>query len=93
MLHVRLDYRLKSKVAETLASVGLTLSDAVPILLTRVAAGGGLPTGLTADPEGHDARLRARAREALDEPHSAVPHKRVMSDMQALIDGKRGARP
>ena len=50
MLHVRVDDQLKSKAAETLAGVGLTLSDAVRILLTRVAAEGGLPAGLTADP-------------------------------------------
>ncbi|MDE0201625.1 MAG: type II toxin-antitoxin system RelB/DinJ family antitoxin [Rhodospirillaceae bacterium] len=29
MLHVRVDDRLKAKAADTLASVGLTLSDAV----------------------------------------------------------------
>ena len=51
MLHVRVDNQLKNKAAHTLASVGLTLSDAVRILLTRVAAEGGLPAGLTADPE------------------------------------------
>ena len=92
MLHVRVDDQLKSKAAETLAGVGLTLSDAVRILLTRVAAEGGLPAGLTADPEAHDAWFRAKVREALDDPHPTVPHEQVMSDSQALIDGKRGAR-
>lgn len=92
MLHVRVDERLKSKAADTLAGVGLTLSDAVRILLTRVAAEGGLPAGLTADPEAHDAWFRAKVREALDDPRPAVPHERVMSETQALIDGKRRAR-
>ena len=49
MLHVRVDDQLKTKAADALAGVGLTLSDAVRILLTRVAAEGGLPAGLTAD--------------------------------------------
>ena len=93
MLHVRVDDELKTRAADTLAGVGLTLSDAVRILLTRIAAEGGLPAGLTADPEAHDAWFRARVREALDDPRPAVPHEQVMSDMQALIDGKRRARP
>ena len=49
MLHVRVDDGLKSKAADALAGVGLTLSDAVRILLTRIAAEGGLPAGLTVD--------------------------------------------
>lgn len=92
MLHVRVDEQLKSKAADTLAGVGLTLSDAVRILLTRVAAEGGLPAGLTADPQAHDAWFRAKVREALDDPRPAIPHKQVMSETQALIDGKRRAR-
>ena len=92
MLHVRVDDQLKTKAADTLAGVGLTLSDAVRILLTRVAAEGGLPAGLTTDPEAHDAWFRAKVREALDDPHPTAPHEQVMSDTQALIDGKRRAQ-
>ena len=92
MLHVRVDEQLKAKAAETLAEIGLTLSDAVRILLTRVAAEGGLPAGLTADPEAHDAWFRAKVREALDDPSPASPHERVMTDAQSLIDRKRRAR-
>ena len=36
MLHVRVDEALKTQAAEVLAGVGLTVSDAVRILLTRV---------------------------------------------------------
>lgn len=92
MLHVRVDDRLKAQAAETLASVGLTLSDAVRILLTRIAAEGGLPAGLTADPGAHDAWFRAKVREALDDRRRPVPHQRAMDDAQALIDGKRRGR-
>lgn len=92
MVHVRVDNQLKSKAADTLAGVGLTLSDAVRILLTRVAAEGGLPAGLTADPEAHDRWFRARVREALDDTRPAIPHEQTMDRAQALIDGKRRAR-
>jgi len=51
MIHVRVDDKLKAEAAEKLANFGLTLSDAVRILLTRIAKEGGLPAGLTADPD------------------------------------------
>ena len=89
MLHVRVDAQLKIRAADTLAGVGLTLSDAVRILLTRVVAEGGLPAGLTSDPEAHDAWFRAKVREALDDPRPALPHEQAMAEARALIDGKR----
>lgn len=93
MLHVRVDDGLKSRAAEALADVGLTISDAVRILLTRIAAEGGLPAGLTMDPDAYDAWFRSKVREALDDPRPSTPHDRVMNDAQALIDAKRRARP
>lgn len=92
MLHVRVDDELKARAAEALAGVGLTISDAVRILLTRVAAEGGLPAGLTADPEAYDAWFRSKVREALDDSRPAVPHDQVMNKAQALIDAKRHGR-
>jgi len=92
MLHVRVDDRLKAEAAEKLASFGLTVSDAVRILLTRVAKEGGLPAGLTADPQAYDTWFRAKVQEALDDRRPAVPQEQVMDEVQALIDRKRGAR-
>ncbi|MDF3387963.1 MULTISPECIES: type II toxin-antitoxin system RelB/DinJ family antitoxin [unclassified Sulfitobacter] len=92
MLHVRVDDQLKAQASDALAGVGLTLSDAVRILLTRVAAEGGLPAGLTADPDAYDAWFRAKVQEALDDPRPTTPHATAMQDAQALIDGKRLAK-
>ena len=92
MLHVRVDDQLKAQAADALAGVGLTLSDAVRILLTRVAKEGGLPAGLTADPDAYDAWFRAKVQDALDDPRPAVPHAQVMQEAQALIDKKRRAQ-
>ena len=78
MLHVRVDDQLKADASEKLARVGLTVSDAVRILLTRVAREGGLPAGLTADPEAHDAWFRAKVQEALADTLLTVPHRQVM---------------
>jgi DNA-damage-inducible protein J len=88
MLHVRVDDDLKARASETLANVGLTVSDAVRILLTRVAKEGGLPASLTADAAAHDAWFRAKVQEALDDPRPTVPHAQVMDEVQALIDRK-----
>jgi DNA-damage-inducible protein J len=92
MLHVRIDDRLKAQASETLARVGLTVSDAVRILLTRVASDGGLPAGLTSDPAAHDAWFRAKVHEALTDTRATVPHRKVMDEVQARIDRKRRDR-
>lgn len=92
MLHVRVDEELKSEAATKLAAVGLTVSDAVRILLTRVAHEGGLPAGLTLDPAAYDAWFRAKVQEALADPQPAVPHDEVMNEVQAVIDRKRRAK-
>ena len=91
MLHVRVDDQLKTQATEALAKFGLTVSDAVRILLTRVAAEGALPPGLTADPDAHDAWFRAKVQEALDDTRPPVTHEQVMNDIQILIDRKRRA--
>jgi len=91
MLHVRVDDQLKAQATAALSSVGLTVSDAVRILLTRVAAEGGLPAGLTADPAAYDTWLRAKVQEALADPRPATPHAQVMQEARALINGKRRA--
>jgi DNA-damage-inducible protein J len=43
MVHVRIDKRVKAQAAKTLAAMGLSVSDAVRVLLTRVAAEKALP--------------------------------------------------
>ena len=92
MLHVRVDEQLKAQATEALANVGLTVSDAVRILLTRVAREGGLPAGLVADPQVHDAWFRAKVQEALADERPAIPHRQVMDETQALIDRKHRTR-
>lgn|ERR1700722_12734687 len=91
MLHIRVDNKLKTDATEKLASFGLTVSDAVRILLTRVAKEGGLPAGLATDPEAHDAWFRTKVREALADTRPTVPHQQVIDEAQALIDRKRRA--
>lgn len=48
IVHVRVDEQLKAKAAETLAAMGLSVSDAVRVFLTRVVAEQQLPFALKA---------------------------------------------
>ncbi|HTA68353.1 MAG TPA: type II toxin-antitoxin system RelB/DinJ family antitoxin [Bryobacteraceae bacterium] len=43
MVHIRIDEKTKQKAAKTLAAMGLSVSDAVRMLLLRVAAEKALP--------------------------------------------------
>ena len=43
MVHVRVDEKVKEDAAKTLASMGMSVSDAVRMLLVRVAAEKALP--------------------------------------------------
>jgi DNA-damage-inducible protein J len=43
MVHIRVDEKVKAKAARTLATMGLTVSDAVRLLLMRVAAEKAMP--------------------------------------------------
>jgi DNA-damage-inducible protein J len=43
MVHIRIDHKVKAKAAKTLAAMGLTVSDAVRLLLTRIASERALP--------------------------------------------------
>jgi len=62
MVHVPVDENIKAQAAETLASMGLTVSDAVQVFLTRVVADKELPFALKAP----NATTRAAMAEAND---------------------------
>lgn len=46
MIHVRVNEQIKTQATETLAAMGLSVSDAVRVLLTRVVAEQQLPFAL-----------------------------------------------
>ena len=60
MVHVRVDEQVKAQAAETLASMGLTVSAAIRVFLTRVVADKELPFALKAP----DATSRVAIAEA-----------------------------
>lgn len=52
MVHVRIDETIKAQATETLAAMGLTVSDAIRVFLTRVATERQLPFTLKAPDSG-----------------------------------------
>jgi DNA-damage-inducible protein J len=69
MVHVRVDEKIKTEAQETLAAMGLSVSDAVRVLLTRIAAEKQFPFALKVP----NAETRAAMAEAdeIARSHSA----------------------
>lgn len=86
LVQTRIDPALKERAATVLDSMGLTVSDAVRILLTRIANEGALPFSLATDPAAHDAWFRAKVQQALEDPRPTAPH----DDVEAHF-ARRGA--
>lgn len=70
LVQTRIDPAIRDRAAEVLEGMGMTVSDAVRILLTRVAREGALPAGLTVNPAAHDAWFQHKVMQALQRPRS-----------------------
>lgn len=57
MVHVRVDEKIKAQAAETLSAMGLTVSDAVRVFLTRIVVDKELPFALKAPNEASRAAI------------------------------------
>ena len=80
MVHVRVDEKIKIQAAETLSSMGLTVSDAVRVFLTRVVADKALPFTLQAPNE--------TSRAAIAEADQIVQSRRArFTTADALLNG------
>ncbi len=77
LVQTRIDPGVKARAAAVLEGLGMTVSDAVRILLTRTANEGALPFLLTVHAEEHDRWFRAKIHEALDDPRVVVADDRV----------------
>jgi DNA-damage-inducible protein J len=77
LVQTRIDPSVKERASAVLGEMGMTVSDAVRILLTRTANEGVLPFSPARNAAEHDAWFRAKVQEALDDPRPAVPHEQV----------------
>lgn len=69
MVHVRVNEQVKIQASEALASMGLSVSDAVRVFLTRIAAEKQLPFALKVP--------NAETRAALDEAQEIIASRRA----------------
>jgi DNA-damage-inducible protein J len=80
MIHVRIDDELKTAAAETLASMGLSLSDAIRVFLTRVVADNEMPFAIKAP--------NAASRVAIAETEGMIQRRRArFATADELFDG------
>ncbi len=85
MLHVRVDDEIKAQATEALASIGLSVSDAVRILLKRVVNDQAFPLELKVP--------NAATRSAMEEARSMVKARAArFASADALIDDLEEAR-
>ena len=86
LIQTRIDPDIKERAAAVLDAMGMSVSDAVRILLTRTANEGALPLELTADSETYDAWFRAKVLQALDDPRPGVSNEDVAAEFAARRD-------
>jgi DNA-damage-inducible protein J len=87
LVQTRVDPVVKDRASAVLEGLGLTISDAVRMLLTRIANEGALPLELAVQPEAYDAWFRAKVLEALDDLAPHLEHEEV----EARFAAKRAA--
>ena len=86
LVQTRIDAKVKARAAAVLEEIGMTVSDAVRILLTRTANEGALPFPVDPGGAAHDKWFRARSRGAR-RPGSGHRYPRVKEHFA----GRRGA--
>ncbi|MBV6414502.1 MAG: type II toxin-antitoxin system RelB/DinJ family antitoxin [Xanthomonadales bacterium PRO6] len=85
MLHVRVDDEIKAQASEALAAMGLSVSDAVRILLKRVVNDQAFPLELKVP--------NATTRAAMEEARAMTKTRTArFASADALIDGLEEAR-
>jgi len=77
LVQTRIDPDVKEKATAVLEQLGLTVSDAVRILLTRTASEGALPFPLASNVEAHDAWFRSKVQQAIDDSRPSVTNEEV----------------
>jgi DNA-damage-inducible protein J len=82
MVHVRVDEHVKAQAAETLAAMGLSISDAVRVFLTRIAAEKQLPFALKVP--------NAETRAAMEEAR-AISRARFATADELIRDLEKGS--
>lgn len=87
LVQTRIDADVRDRASAVLERMGLTVSDAVRILLTRTANEGVPPLELIENSAAHDAWFRAKVREAIDDKRPDISQ----DDVEAQFAARRKA--
>lgn len=88
LVQTRIDAEVKERATAVLENMGLTVSDAVRILLTRTANEGALPLELVSNSDAHDAWFRAKVQQALEDTR---PDVEDVDDAESHFAARRAA--
>ena len=77
LVQTRIDADVKEKATAVLENMGLTVSDAVRILLTRTANEGMLPLELVSNSQAYDSWFREKVRQALADTRPDIDDSEV----------------
>ena len=94
LVQTRIDAEVRDRASAVLESIGLTVSDAVRILLTRTANEGVLPFELLSTSQAHDAWFRTKVLEALNDTRPDISDNEVeahFAERRAAARLKAGA--
>lgn len=81
LVQTRINRTVKDRASFVLEGLGLTVSDVVRTLLTRIAKEGSVPVELMANSEEYDALFRARVLEIMNDPGDV----RIRDDVLAIL--------
>lgn len=87
LVETRVDADVENRAAAVLARLGLSVSDVVSMLLSRIAHEGALPFELLGDPKSCDIWFRHKVQDALDNEAPPVAHE----DVEAEFTARRAA--
>jgi DNA-damage-inducible protein J len=94
LVQTRIDPKVKRRASAVLERMGITVSDAVRILLTRTANEGSLPFELVHSTAAHDAWFRSKVAEAINDSRPTVANSIVaakFASRRAAAQGKKRA--
>jgi DNA-damage-inducible protein J len=97
LVQTRIEADVRDRASAVLEDMGLTVSDAVRILLTRIANEGALPLELIGGSDEHDAWFRAKVLRALEDTEPGIPHEQIEAEaaerragtLRKIASGKR----
>ena len=91
LVQTRIDPKVKERASAVLDPLGLSLSDAVRIMLTRTANEGALPFDLTNNGAAHDHWFRGQIRDAIAGIESGADRLISEDEWAEIAERKRAA--